>query len=123
MTAILTYVGANHKHVFVKFANIFGILRLRDNPTFRLIPAVELLTTIRISLLIDLRFRDARTLSVEGSFGVFGGVGGGGGGGESENSSRDVPFRARRSTAILRAIKSSVGSLALTSGLCGGVSA
>jgi hypothetical protein len=69
---------------------------------------------------------DARTLSVEGSFGVFGGVGGVGGcgaGGESENSSRDVPFRARRSTAILRAIKSSVGSLALTSGLCGGVSA
>ena len=46
MRIILTYVGTNHEHVFVKFANIFGILRLRDSPTSRLIPAVELLTTI-----------------------------------------------------------------------------
>ena len=59
MRTILTYVGTNHEQVFVKFANIFGIFRLRDNPTLRFLPAVELLTTIQISLLIDLRFRDA----------------------------------------------------------------
>ena len=62
---------------------------------------------------------DARTLSVEGSFGVFGGVGGGE---ESENLSREVPFTGR-STITLRAAWSSAESLALTSGLCGGVSA
>ena len=42
----LTYASANHKHVFVKFANIFWIFRFRGNPTFRLLPAIELLTTI-----------------------------------------------------------------------------
>ncbi len=58
MRMMLTYASANHEHVFVKFANIFWVFRFRDNPSFRLLPAVELLTTIRISLLVDLRFSD-----------------------------------------------------------------